>query len=99
MIVLVAEINPAVNILPPVIFAADVIVLVAEINPAVNILPPVTLPLALNKPVIYSPVGANTTTLPTPLTETVMFAAAAAILTLLLPLFTLLTLVIIPVKK
>ena len=98
VIVLVAEINPAVSKLPPITFAAEVIVDVAEINPAVTTLPPVTLPLALNKPVIYSPVGANTATLPTPLTDTVMFAAAAAILTLLLPFVTFDTDVITPVN-
>ena len=94
----VADINPAVRILPPVIFAALVIVLVAEIKPTVNKFPPVTLPLALNKPVIYSPVGANTAMLPTPLTDIVTLAAAAEILTLLLPFTTLDTDVIIPVN-
>ena len=42
----VALINPPVNTLPPVIFAALVIVLVADINPPVNTLPPVMLALA-----------------------------------------------------
>ena len=98
IIVEVAEINPAVNKLPPVTLAAEVIVEVAEINPAVKILPPVTLPLALNKPVMYSPVVANTATLPTPLTDTVTFAAAAAMLTLLLPFVTFDTEVITPVN-
>ena len=75
-----------------------VTVLVADIKPAVNKLPPVTLPLTLNKPATYSPVGANTTTLPTPLTDIVTLAAAAEILTLLLPLVTFDTLVIMPVN-
>ena len=38
----------------------------AEINPAVIMLPPVTLPLALIKPVTYSPVVANTATFEVP---------------------------------
>jgi hypothetical protein len=41
----VAVTSPAVKMLPPVIFAADVIVLVAEINPAVSIFPPVKFPV------------------------------------------------------
>ena len=45
-----ALIKPAVNMLPPVILAADVIVLVADINPAVNIFAPTTLPVVLIKP-------------------------------------------------
>ena len=52
VIVEVAEINPPVRTLPPVILAALVIVDVAEINPPVNKLPPVTLPLTLFTPVI-----------------------------------------------
>ena len=39
----VADINPPVNKLPPVMLAALVIVEVADINPPVNTLPPVTL--------------------------------------------------------
>ena len=73
---------PPVAKLPPVIVVADVIVDVADINPPVNTLPPVTLPLALttdpikllpiilpvalNSPVMYSPVVAKTATLPVP---------------------------------
>lgn len=98
VIVEVAEIKPAVNKLPPVIFAADVIVDVAEINPAVKMLPPIILPLAETNPVTYSPVGANTAMLPTPLTDIVTLAAAAEILTLLLPFITFETEVIIPVS-
>ena len=42
----------------------------AEINPAVMTLPPVMLPLALIKPVTYSPVVANTATFAVPPTPT-----------------------------
>ena len=44
LIVPVALIKPAVNKLPPVMLAAEVMVEVALINPAVNKLPPVMLP-------------------------------------------------------
>ena len=95
----VAETSPAVNTLPPVMLAAEVIVLVADISPAVNTLPPVTLPLALSSPVMYSPVVANTATFDVPLTLTVTLALAAAMLTFDVPLLILATLVIMPVKK
>ena len=52
----VAEINPAVNKLPPVMLAELVIVLVAEINPPVRILPLVMLAVAeINPPVRILP--------------------------------------------
>ena len=44
----VADINPLVIKLPPVMLAADVIVDVALINPSVNKLPLVTLPVTDN---------------------------------------------------
>ena len=94
----VAVTRPAVEIFPPITLAADVIVEVADINPAVNMLPPVILPLAETSPVTYSPVGANTATLPTPLTDIVTLAAAAEILTLLLPFVRFDTLAVIPVN-
>ena len=47
----VAEINPLVNKLPPVILAAEVIVDVTDINPPVRILPPVTLAVVITGPV------------------------------------------------
>ena len=57
----VADINPDVNKLPPVILAALVIVLVADINPAVKIFPSIALPVldinpAVNKlpPIIFA---------------------------------------------
>ena len=95
----VALIKPPVNTLPPVMLAAEVIVLVALIRPPVNKLPPVTLPFALNSPVMYSPVVANTATLDVPLTLTVTLALAAAMFTLDVPLLMLATDVIMPVKK
>ena len=54
----VALTNPAVVILPPTTFAAEVIVEVADIKPAVNILPPVTLPVTVTSPavVIFPPI-------------------------------------------
>ena len=73
------------NEMPPANKVPPVIAPVALINPLVKTLPPVTLPLALTTPVTYAPVGANTTTLPTPLTPTVMLEAAAAMLMLELP--------------
>ena len=48
----VAEINPPVNKLAPVILAALVIVPVAEINPPVSMLPPMILPVAVTNPVV-----------------------------------------------
>ena len=62
-------------------------------------LPPVILPLALNRPVMYSPVEANTTTLEVPLTLTVTLALAVAMFTLDVPLLMLATLVITPVRN
>ena len=62
-------------------------------------LPPIILPLAETNPVTYSPVGANTAMLPTPLTDIVTLAAAAEILTLLLPFITFETDVIMPVSS
>ena len=94
-----ALIKPAVKMFPPVIFAAEVIVLVADTKPAVNKLPPVMLPLPAIVPNTLTPVGENTVTLPTPLTETVILAAAVAMLILLLPFVTLETDVIIPVNS
>ena len=61
------------------------IVLVALINPAVNKLAPVTLPLTLSKPVTYSPVVANTTTLLVPPIVTLAFPFNAVVI-LVLPL-------------
>ena len=49
-------------------------------------LPPVTLPDALTTPVTYSPVGAHTTTLPTPLTPTVTLPPELTTLTFDVPL-------------
>jgi hypothetical protein len=72
---------------------------VALIRPAVNKLPPIILPLAETNPVTYSPVGANTAMLPTPLTDIVTLAAAAEILTLLLPFTTFETEVILPLTE
>ena len=72
---------------------------VALTNPAVNTLAPVTLPLTLNKPVMYSPVVANTATLPVPPTPTVIFPPALTTVTLLLPLLILATDVITPVNN
>ena len=46
----VADINPPVKILPPVMLAALVIVEVADINPPVKILPPVMLAVADTNP-------------------------------------------------
>ena len=94
--IVVAGLDTAV---PPVMLAALVIVEVADINPAVNTLPPVTLPLALNSPVMYSPVEANTATFDVPLTLTVTLALAAAMFTFEVPLLILATDVITPVKK
>ena len=48
----VAVTNPAVEILPPITLAAEVIVLVALINPAVKMFPPVTLPVAVTNPAV-----------------------------------------------
>ena len=87
-----AEINPAVVILPAVAFP------VAEINPAVVIFPPVTLPLAVTVPNTLTPVGVNTATLPTVLTEIVTLALAAPIFKLLPPFTTFETEVIMPVN-
>ena len=94
----VAEINPAVNMLPPVMLAAEVIVDVADINPPVSTLPPVTLPLALSTPVMYSPVVANTATLPVPPTPTVTLPPELTTVTFDVPLLILATLVITPVS-
>ena len=43
------------------------------------------MPLALISPVTYSPVGANTATLPTPLTPTVILPPELTTVTLLVP--------------
>ena len=63
--------------------------------------PPTMLPLALILPVTYSPVGDQTTTLPTPLTPTVILPPELTTVTLLLPLEIelVLPLVVIPVKN
>jgi hypothetical protein len=54
-------------------------------------LEPVTVPLALNKPVMYSPVVANTTTFDVPPIETLALPPLTPIATLLVPLTILLT--------
>ena len=95
----VTDAKPPVNKLPPVMLAALVIVEVALIRPPVSKLPPVTLPFALNSPVMYSPVVANTATFDVPFTLTVTLALAEAMFTFDVPLLMLATDVIIPVKK
>ena len=72
---------------------------VADIKPPVSRLPPVMLPDADNKPVIYSPVVANTATLAVPPTPTEMLLLAAVTVTLELPELMLATDVITPVSK
>jgi hypothetical protein len=57
------------------------------------------LPFALNSPVMYSPVVANTATFAVPLTLTVTLALAAAMFTFDVPLLILATLVITPVNS
>ena len=74
------------------------IVPVELINPAVNKLPPVILPFPAIVPSTLTPVGENTATLPTVLTDIVTLAFAAAMFKLLPPFTTLDTLVIIPVS-
>ena len=54
-------------------------------------LEPVTVPLALSKPVMYSPVVANTTTFDVPPIETLALPPLAPIATVLVPLTMLLT--------
>jgi hypothetical protein len=73
------DVNPAPDPLncEPVIWPA------ADIKPPVKTLPPVTLPLALNTPVMYSPVVANTATFDVPPTLTKMLALAVAAMLLL----------------
>ena len=77
----VAEINPPVSKLPPVILAAEVM-----------------LPLALNKPVMYSPVVANTATFAVPPTPTETLPPELTTVTFDVPLLMLATLVITPDK-
>ena len=104
-----AVIKPAVVKLPPVMLAVTdttdpnklepVIVPVELINPPVKTLPPVTLPLALNTPVMYSPVVANTATLPVPPTPTETLPPELTTVTFDVPLLMLATLVITPVSN
>ena len=70
-----------------------------RLNPAAFKLPPVILPLALNKPVMYSPVGANTTTFDTPPTPIVILPPELTTVTFEFPLLILATDVITPVSK
>ena len=86
-IVPVALTDPAVNTLPPAL-----IVLL------VSIFPPITLPLPVIVPNTETPVGVNTTTLPTLLTLIVTLALAVLIFKLLPPFTTLDTEVIMPVS-
>ena len=69
------------------------------INPPVNKLPPVIFPLALNKPVMYSPDVANTATLAVPPTPTETLPPELTTVTLDVPLLILATLVITPVSS
>ena len=92
VIVLAADINPRVKILPPVIDP------VALIKPDVDKFPPVILPFASTVPKILIPDGENTAIFPTVLTDMVTLALAVAIFKLLLPFTTLDTEVIIPVS-
>ena len=59
----------------------------------------ITLPVALIKPVTYSPVVAKTATLPVPPMPTVILEPDPTTVTLLVPLLILATLVITPVNS
>ena len=72
---------------------------VALMIPAVSKLPPVTLPVALIRPVTYSPVVAHCTTFAVPPTPTVMLPPELTTVTLELPELMLATLVITPVSN
>ena len=72
--------------------------LLATALPAVEIFPPMILPVADIKPVTYSPVVANTATLPVPPTPTVMFPPELTTVTFDVPLLILATDVITPVR-
>ena len=98
-----AVITLAPAILPPdpapVIKLPPVMLPVADINPPVMMLPPVILPLALSTPVTYSPVVANTATLPVPPTPTETLPPELTTVTLLVPLLIFATDVITPVNN
>ena len=109
----VADITPPVSKLPAVVLAVTVnepnvptevmLVCVAVVNvPTILVpdkLPPVILPLALNTPVMYSPVVANTATLPVPPTPTETLPPELTTVTFDVPLLILATDVITPVSK
>jgi len=88
----VALTAPPVNKLPPVILPVTTSLLLTIK------LAPYTLPEALITPVTYSPVGDQTTTLLTPLTDAVILEFALAMFKLLEPFITLLTDVMMPVN-
>ena len=93
VIVAVALTNPPVKILAPVTLPPALAV------PPVAKLPPVIVAVALITPVTYSPVGAQTTTLLTPLTLAVMLPSELTTVMFDVPLLMLLTLVIIPLNN
>ena len=72
--------------------------LLATALPVVEIFPPMILPVADIKPLTYSPVVANTATLPVPPTPTVMLPPELTTVTFELPLLMLATDVITPVR-
>ena len=109
----VAETNPAVRMLPPCTLPDTdnalrvptlvILVCASVVNvPTILVpdkLPPVILPVTLNNPETYSPVVANTATLPVPPTPIVTLPPELTTVTLLVPLLILATLVITPVSE
>ena len=86
----VALINPVVNMLPPVTLAVTLTVVPVWV--VADIFPPVMLPVTLNRPVTYSPVVENTTTLLVPPIDMLALPPEAPILASLVPLKILLAL-------
>ena len=70
-----------------------------RLSPAAFRLPPITLPLALIKPVTYSPVVSNTATFDVPPMPMATLPPELTTVTLLVPLLMLATLVITPVNS
>ena len=99
---LLAVTLPVTDIKVPVWLAAFTMVVAITLLdvtlPAVDILPPVMLPLTDNRPVMYSPVVANTATLPVPPTPTVILPPELTTVTFEVPLLILATDVITPVR-
>ena len=97
----------ALNVLALIILAP---VILPPVPPPLTMLPPYTLPAALTNPAVkilpavillvtLNPVGVNTATLPTVLTEIVTLELAPDIATLLLPLNIVLLDVVTPVNN